>query len=153
MLFSNSLKTTLLLTLFISLLLAACGNPAGSDDEEHPHAEGAILLLNGEEVVRYSDGQVTGSLEVDSGEETPLISIYFLDEEGERFLPEESGISLNWEEIDTSIAEIQQHDEDGKWSFHLVGVSTGETEVEFHMWHDGEDHSDFFTPGIPITVN
>lgn len=148
--------TLLAITLFGVFVIMGCSNPASSDDEDHLHPEGAVLQMNGEEILRIEDGEFVSnntSLEVDSGDETPLITIFFLDHDGNPFQPEDDHYSLKWDQIDTSIAEIEQHEEDGKWSFHLVGQSQGESEVRFRMWHEGGDHSDFDTPVIPVIVN
>lgn len=151
-----SIRTLLAIALFAIFVIVGCSNPANSDDEDHLHAEGAILQMNGEEILRIEGGEFVSnntSLEVDSGDETPLITIFFLDHDGETFHPGDDHFALNWDKIDTSIAEIEQHEEDGKWSFHLVGQGQGETEVRFRMWHEDEDHSDFDTPAIPVNVN
>lgn len=144
-----------ILLLSLTVLAIGCSNPAGDDDdhEEHLHAEGAVLKMSGAEIVRIEEGEVkSGNIEVNSGEETALITIYFLDENGDEFQPEHD-YELRWDQIDTAVAEIEQHEEDGKWSFHVVGVESGETSVRFRMWHTEEGHSDFDTPAIPIIVN
>ena len=147
---------TILVATFTTLaLLTGCDNPASDDDhDEHEHAEGAVLKMNGAEIVRIEDGQVqSGQIEVNEGEETPLISIYFLAEDGDEFQPDEPDYSLRCDQIDGSVAEVEQHDQDGKWSFHLHGVSAGNTTVRFQLWHDGENHSDYNTPEIDVVVN
>lgn len=135
----------------IGILLAGCSNPADSNEEEHPHPEGAVFKMNGEEILRYENGEPSSSIDVNEGGETPLITIYFLDEEGNEFQPDEPENSLNWKDIDTSIAKIEQHDEDGKWSFHVHGQAQGSTTVTFQLFHDG--HSDFDIQDIIINVN
>ncbi len=142
----------LLSALVITLLLAGCSNPASSDDEEHhEEATGAVFKMNGEELVRYEGGQVSGSIAINEGEETPLITIYFLDKEGHEFQPADAEYSLQWKDIDTAIAEVEQHDEDGKWRFHIRGISQGNTTVTFQLFHG--EHSDFDITNVSINVN
>ncbi len=142
----------LLSALLITLLLAACNNPASSDDEEHHEdAVGAVFKMNGGEIVRYENGQTSGSIEVNEGEETTLITIYFLDDEGHEFQPDDSEYSLQWKDIDTTIAKVEQHDEDGKWNFHILGNSQGKTTVTFQLFHGS--HSDFDIENVTINVN
>lgn len=142
----------LLSAALIIFLLAGCSNPASSDDEEHNEdAVGAVLKMNGEEIVRYEDGQISGSIEVNEGEETPLITIYFLDDEGHEFQPEDSEYSLRWKDIDTTVVEVEQHDEDGRWRFHILGNSQGSTTATFQLYHGS--HSDFDLENVTINVN
>ena len=154
----SRVPVALLLTVLTLFLTTGCNNPASSDDqdnhEEHEHAEGAILKMNGAEIVRIEDGVVqSGQIEVTEGEETQLITIYFLAEDGDEFQPDDPDYSLRWDQIDASVAEVKQHDEDGKWGFHIHGVSADTTTVRFQLWHNGEDHSDFDTPEIDVIVN
>ncbi|HEX6981623.1 MAG TPA: hypothetical protein VF181_02575 [Balneolaceae bacterium] len=151
--FSNlfSYSTLLFLTLSTALMLTGCGNPAGSDEEEHPRPVGIVLQMNGAEIVRYENQEVTGQIEVNTGEETALITLYFLDENGDQFQYDEPEYSLRPHGIDESIAEIEQHAEDGKWSFHVRGITPGTTSVVFELFHG--DHGDFETPEIPVIVN
>lgn len=150
----SRVPVALLLTALTLILITGCNNPASDNHEEHEHAEGAVLKMNGAEIVRIEDGQVqSGQIEVVAGEETPLITIYFLAEDGDEFHPDDPDYSLRWDQIDESIAKVEQHDEDGKWGFHIQGLSSGNTTVRFRLWHDGEDHSDFDTPEIDIIVN
>lgn len=141
----------LLVALSITILIAGCNNPADSDEEEHPHPEGAVFMMNGEEIIQYENGEASGTIEVDEGEETPLITIYFIDEGGNQFQPDEPENSLNWTDINHSVAEIEQHDEDGKWSFHVLGIAQGSTTVTFQLYHN--EHSDFDIQDVTINVN
>lgn len=153
--YSDLYKYLSLIVLVPTLLLTACKNPASSDDhDEHQHAEGAVLKMNGGEIVRIEDGAVqSGQIEVAEGEETSLITIYFLDEDGNEFQPDEPDYTLRWDQIDESIAEVEQHDEDGKWGFHIHGVAQGNTTLRLRLWHEGEGHSDFDTPQIEVIIN
>lgn len=141
----------LLVLLSMIFVLTGCNNPADSEEDPHEEANGAVFKMNGEEIIRYENGETTGSIEVTEGEETPRITIYFLDEDGDEFQPDEPEFTLSWRDIDSSIAEIEQHDEDGKWSFHVRGVMEGSTGVIFELDHNG--HPDFEIHDITIHVN
>jgi len=149
-----STKTLLVTLTAILFTFTACNNPASSEEEDH-HEEpvGAVLTMNGQEIARYDgeNGEVTGGIEVNEGEETTLITIQFIADDGDLFQPDEPEFSLNWKDIDTSVADVEQHDEDGKWRFHIHGEAAGTTSVVFQLFHDG--HSDFDTGAIPVTVN
>lgn len=154
----NPIYSKISVAVLTLILATGCNNPASNDDqdehEEHEHAEGAILKINDAEIVRIEDGQVqSGRIDVTEGEETPLITIYFLAEDGDEFQPDDPDYSLRWDQIDESIAVVEQHDEDGKWSFHIHGVSGDTTTVRFRLWHNGENHSDYDTPEIDIVIN
>ncbi|SMO68316.1 hypothetical protein [Fodinibius sediminis] len=140
--------------LTLALFLAGCSNPASSsDEEEHHHPEGVILKMDSTEIVRIEEGVITsGQLEVVNGETTPLITVYFLDHDGELFQPEHD-YSLKWNQIDTAVAEINQDSQQTPWSFRLTGNQEGQTMVRFQLWHDKSEHADFETPSIPVTVN
>lgn len=150
--------TLIVFFLALSIIVTGCNNPAGGDEEEHPHAEGAVLKTDdGEDeeiIVQIEEGQVQfGEINVTSGEQTLHINIYFLDEDGNEFQPDEPDFELRWDQIDTSVAEIVQADSDGTWGFHVVGIEQGQTQVRFKMWHLGEEHAEYVTPNIPINVN
>ena len=144
-----------LLTIVLAALttFSACDNPTDSNDDDHDHGEhtepyGLVMVMNGEEVITYYRGEITGHLHIDEGSETSLITIEFLNEEKEHIHAEDldSEYSLGWEVEDSSVLEVEQHDEDGKWSFHLHGKSSGKSKIQFQLMHG--DHSDFETPAV-----
>ena len=60
----------------------------------------AVLYNSGAEVVRYEQGVVTGELDVGM-KETALLTVRFLNEEGDSFTPDANdGFSLGWEVTD-----------------------------------------------------
>jgi hypothetical protein len=138
-----------------TLLFSACSNPASSDeDDEHTTPFGVALILNGVEIAAQENGQVTYAdgdhLELAVGEETNLITVRWISEDGDRFVPNtDEGYSLSWIVGNENVIEVEQHEEDGAWEFHLVGLSAGESDVEFELFHN--DHSDFTS--LPIEVH
>lgn len=138
-----------LIVTVISTLLISCTNPASDDEhDEHTIPVGMKMVMNGEVILTYFDEQVTGQLQVDEGDETPLITVYFLNEEEERIHDEDLGTeySLDWNIENTDIIDVEQRDEDGRWSFHLVGKSAGVTNIQFILMHGS--HDDLVTPGL-----
>ncbi len=149
--FSNKLIAFSFAAVF---LIAGCSNPASDDDDHEEHSEPHRIefVMNGETIVTYSDGDVSGHFDVEEEHETSLITAEFYDEDGDEIHDEDLGdeYSLAWEIANTDHADIEQHDEDGRWSFHIVGKAAGETTVEFQLMHG--DHSDFSTDPIEIHV-
>lgn len=141
-------------TVFTFILLAtisiACTNSTSSDDD-HGDAEGFRLKLNGQTVVeQLPDQNIDGEFDLTEGEETDLITIFFLDHDGVEFQPEEDSFTLGHEFDDEGIVEFEQHAEDGKWSFHLHAEAEGVTNLRLMLMHSG--HSDFTSQDIHIHV-
>lgn len=151
----KSLYQFLLFISIVAVLLSGCSddnNPVSDNDTDHDHAEavGFVITTSGVEVARYEQGQVTGAFQVAAGEMTALLTITFIAEDGDLFQPEEDHYKLDWDVADTNIADVDQHEEDGKWRFHIAGLSAGSTTVVFKILHG--DHADFVAQSIPIEV-
>jgi hypothetical protein len=132
-------------------ILTACSNSTSSGEEEHGDAEGFRLKMNGQTIVEQLPEQdITGEFELTPGEETDLITIVFIDHDGTEFTPDDPDLTLGHEFEDAGIAEFEQHDEDGKWSFHLHAESEGITDLRLMLMHSG--HSDFTTQNIHVHV-
>ncbi|MDX1639941.1 MAG: hypothetical protein R3281_18420 [Balneolaceae bacterium] len=143
---------TIILLTVASLLamLTACSNPAGSDEDHEEHTEpfGLELVLNGQTMIEYFEGEISGQIQVTEGEETALISVHFLNDEREEIHAEDldDEYRLEWTIENENIFEIEQHDEDGRWSFHIHGKTAGTSRVQFRLMHG--DHADFETPAV-----
>jgi|SRR6056297_1374868 len=146
----------LIFTLSALLVLTSCDNPASSDDEDdHATPFGVALILNGVEIAVQENGEVSyhegDHIELEVGEETNLVTVRWIAEDGDRFVPEtEEGYSLNWIIANGDIVEVEQHEEDGAWAFHLVGLSAGESDVQFELFHN--DHADFTSSAFEVHV-
>ncbi|MEX0720054.1 MAG: hypothetical protein WD059_05255 [Balneolaceae bacterium] len=138
-------------TLVLLISFAACSNSASSEDDHDEEAEGFRLVMNGQTIVEQLPHQdLTGGIQLAPEEETDLITIYFLDHDGEQFHPEDDDLSLGYEITDENVVEFEQHTEDGKWHFHLHGHSEGNTTIDLMMMHG--THSDFTAEDIPVQV-
>ncbi|MYJ40482.1 MAG: hypothetical protein F4068_16940, partial [Gemmatimonadetes bacterium] len=117
-----------------ALVLAACESST-EPEEEHYEPEGLELVMGGQVIASY-DGDTqswTGELEVDEGEETPHISVRFVDHDGDPIqLGDDTYLEVAIE--DESIAEFEQ-DTPGEFGGHLHGHMEGETDVTFMLMH------------------
>lgn len=130
--------------------LVACSNPAEDDhEEEHADAEGLALVIGGEEVVRVEDAEVTGSLTVEAGETTSDITVEFFDHDGDEVHTEDldEEFSLGVVVQGSDIVTVAYP---GRWTFTLQGDEAGDTAIRVQLLHD--DHPDFTTPDISVTV-
>lgn len=157
------LKNTFLyasLLLFLSTGILACGdNPVDSgeddddDQEEHSEAHGLRLILDGVEVYRVLEGQVSCQqepcrIDVMEGDETALITVEFLDDDGQEIHEEdlEEDYSLGVEIADPDVADFEQGEDEGLWTLRIVGRLAGETRMKVELLHAG--HADFTTPPL-----
>lgn len=147
----STIKYVFTLLVLVSFT-AACSNSTSDEEEEHSDPEGFVLKMNGQDIVTQTPGgSVSGEFELEPGQETDLITLWFYDADGDEFQPEEDENSLGYEFEDAGIAEFEQHAEDGKWSFHIHASDTeGITELRLMLMHSG--HSDFTTQDIHVHV-
>lgn len=146
-----------MLVLPAALTFAACdSNPVDDHDDDHAAGvEGLTVMMNGAEVWRVLEGEVTCAdaqcgFTIAIGEETPLITVEFLNHEGVEIHSEDlaAGFTLGHAFAQEGVAEFEQHPDDGKWSFHLHGESAGTTAFQVRLLHNG--HADFTSP--PVTA-
>lgn len=143
------LKTVLTL-LIIAGLSYACTNSVSDDDHAEP--EGFVLKLNGDTVVeKFPDEDLVNNFpELTAGDETAAIHIYFINHDGEEFIPDESGLSLEFSISDDNVFEVEQHDGED-WEFHVHAHSAGTATLRISLMHNG--HPDYEAPEFSITVN
>src|SRR6056297_2286140 len=149
----NQLKSVLFI-LPALLIFTSCDNSTSSEeDEEHLDPFGVTMIMNGVEIAKQENGEVTYNegdhIELKTGEETNIINIRWISEDGDRFVPEEDSYYLEWAIDDENVLEVEQHEEDGKWAFHLKGSGAGETDIRFSLFH--VDHADFTS--LPFEVH
>lgn len=106
--------------IFISMALVAisCDNSDSNPmaPEEHTDAEGLILELNGEEVYRQFQGEITNNLSL-SVNSTLELSVHFLDDDGneiehEEHMEGEEEDELSFGGYDNTIISIEMEDHD-----------------------------------------
>ncbi|MEL0011201.1 MAG: hypothetical protein VW868_06525 [Bacteroidota bacterium] len=139
--------------ILLSTILLSCSNPVDSDDHDDHHEEpvGFVLKLNGSTVIQQlANSSIEGSISLSNGEETDLIQLYFLSDDGDEFRPTEDEYSIQAVFDPTGIVAFEQHDEDGKYAFHLHAEQVGSTNLQIKLMHGS--HSDFSTQMIAITV-
>jgi hypothetical protein len=148
----NSKQIFNLITVLTALVIlgAACSedNPTPLN-EDHFEAVGLKLRQNGVDIVTVANGQVSGEIEAIEGLTTTLISVRFIDEDGDEGIPQGDEFGLNLNINDESIATIVQHAGED-WSFHVKGEAHGEASLTVSLLHG--DHADFESPPIPIHV-
>ena len=143
----------LLCAVLAASFVSCSDNPADGPSDEHVEAFGLVIYDSGAEIARYQNGVVQGVIEVDVHQETPLLTVRFLDEGGTVIDPGSltgSEYSLQWTVGNTAVAEVEHHDDDGRWSFHIAGIQEGETTLKIMLYHN--DHADFTSKEIPIHV-
>ncbi len=144
----------LLILSLISILLftVACNEDPIAPQETHLKAIGMVFYTSGIEVARIMKGATNDTLSAPTNGLSDHYDIQFIDED-EKIIPPPSSATktLAWEFDDNSIADVWQHaDEQGAFEFHLKGLQTGETNVEFFVMHN--DHSDFRSGKIPVKI-
>ena len=145
----NYLRGVFPLLVLSALILSNCKNSV-SDDHDHEDPEGYVLRMNGSAIVTQNpEEDVTGEVTVAAGEETSLITIVYLDHDGDEIdLDDDYTIEVTF--TADGIAEFEQHDEDGNWSFHIHGEAAGSTTMLITLMHG--DHSHFTSQAIPVVV-
>jgi len=133
------------------LAMGAClENPV----EPHPHEEpeGMNLEVGGVVVVTVDEhGDVDGSLTVAAGQESDVITITFVDHDGDPIDTDDYYVEV--ESADEGIVQFLQ-DGPGAFTGRLRGIAPGSTTLEFRLMHGsvGTGHLEFRSPPIPVTV-
>lgn len=142
----NNVIARAALVLAATAALSACdGDGTGPDD--HQEAVGMVITDQNNTTLASVNAarQVTGSLTVAAGAGRH-ITVWFLDEDGDRFQLDDDEHTLAWTVANENVAEIHSHD----GHYDLEGVAAGNTTVVFSIMHG--NHSDYDSPVIPIVV-
>jgi hypothetical protein len=137
----------LLILAMIPLLVLACA-PRPEEPEEPPvlpTVSGLVLRDGATELVSVNGAQVTGELTLLVDEETPQISVIFIDDLSQEFTP--TGFSFGASTADGDIAGVV-----GKsgWTFRLAGRDDGETTLALSVNYEGS--AEYSSPAIPVSV-
>ncbi len=135
-------------------VFAACGDDPVKVEDMHAEPEGAVLVIDSRTVASY-DGDArtwTGQLEVGVGEESPAITVRFVDEDGDP-VPIDDDLYLDVVVSDEQIADFHA-DDPGGFTGHLDGITEGQTSAAFRLMHGavGSGHPDFETTPVPVRV-
>ena len=150
-------KTILSITILSLLVLtSACSNSTGHEEHEHEEAAGFRLTMNGDTIVEQLPGlgltEGLDEIELHPNDETALISIIFLADDGDEFLPEDEDYNLGYEFSTDGLVEFEQHAEDRRWSFHLHAEDS-EGHVDLTLLLNHGDHHHFESDEIEIHVH
>jgi hypothetical protein len=143
-------RFSILSIILLSFFAVSCDDNPVKDDNDNDHYEptGLVLVQNGAEIAIYTDGESSGGIEVGVEKETSLISVRFIAEDGDRFVPEGDEFSLELERGD-DIFEIEQH-EGEDYEFHVIGEVEGNSLLTVKLMHNG--HADFVAAPFEVHV-
>lgn len=103
--------------LLLGALTGACSNPVSDDDHAEP--EGIVIRTGTTELVRVegigSGGVVTGALSVETGAQSPVLTVSFIDHDGD-------DIAL---ELDEFWLEVSSNSAAATWQGTAAGSFTG----------------------------
>lgn len=143
---------SILATLSVTALLAACGDSTGPDDD-HAEPAGLRATLASAVVVSVNEArQVTGSFTVPEGQSTGPISVVFVDEDGDPLVPDdEEYLRID---IDGPATATATQTPGGAFSFQLNGLADGTTTLRLSLMHGTfpGGHPDYVSPNITIVV-
>ena len=149
--FNRSIKKMVTFSLLI-IFTIGCGddNPV-EPEEQHFEAIGLYMIANGDTIVSYVDGIVSGTIEVTKGAQTTLLNIKYIAEDGDVGVPPSDEWSFGWTVADNSVAEVVASSEEQlQYQFRIEGMKEGLTGITILLNH--HDHKDFESKEIPITV-
>ena len=121
----SKIRSVLIISLFVTAYFGACSNPVDSH-EEHFEPIGLYIIASGDTIVKYTGGTVEGGIDVDAGDETAILNIRFIQEDGDVGVPPTSDWALDWEISDTTIAAVESHgDELENYNIHIMPAAGG----------------------------
>jgi hypothetical protein len=144
----------IIFALSVLVFLNSCSDDIHSP-AEHFDPEGWVFIDGtGARFIQIFQGKFKSGSDVEFkvplGDDTDHIKIKFLDKNGvEMDPPTSKDYTLSWEIKDAGKIELERHDGE-EWEFHLEGLELGETEIQFHVLHDG--HSDVRSGFIKVKV-
>jgi hypothetical protein len=148
-----------LIYLSASLLLPFAFLTACSDTHDHDHLDitGFEIRLNNQAIVTQArnpqSGQieVTGSIEVTSGETTPLLSVVFIDPDGQAIQITDSDFALSLNPVNTQVMTIHHNASQARWGFSVEGKQAGSESIQVSLLHG--THPDFESRPVTVQVH
>jgi hypothetical protein len=145
-------NVSLLIVLIISItLFTACDD---THDDDHLDIVGLEIRLGDQTLVTQArnpqSGQieVTGTIAVVSGETTPMLTVVFIDPDGDAIQITDSDFSVDFNPSNTAVMTIQHNAAQARWGFAVEGKQAGTEAIQVSLYHG--THADF--ESRPITV-
>ena len=144
---------SILLLTSLALFTVGCED---DDHDEHGHEEGhtdaegfKLEDENGNEVYSQFEGAIEGAITLNVGE-TLELTVHFLDDDGNEIEHEEEeegedhedGLEVSGADPNIAIVEVEGHEDEGDehdhgMGIHIEGVSSGTTNFELRLMHQG----------------
>jgi hypothetical protein len=140
--------------LVVGLALGACENPVTPEHHEEP--EGLVIRAGSTELIRVvgalGAGVVTGELAVAAGQQTPELTVTFIDEHGDD-LAFDDEYSLDVASTSSATATWQGTPAEGFTGL-VAGHAAGGTTLVFQLYHGpvGTGHAEGGAYVVPVTV-
>lgn len=111
-------------------------------------AVGCKLTLDGVDVVTVNGSAITGSLELTSGETTALITVSFLDPDGDWIQPDDEDYTAGLTVTGSNFT--VQSDAGDRYQFTASGTEAGSGQLQIELFH--VDHAHYTSPQIPVNT-
>lgn len=145
-------NVSFLIVLIASLtLLSACEE---THDHDHMDVVGLEIRLDGQTIVTQARNpqtgqiEVTGTIDVESGETTPMLTVVFIDPDGDVLQITDSDFSINVNPTSTTVMNVHHDASLARWGFTVEGKQEGDEVIQVSLYHG--THADF--ESRPITV-
>ncbi|HOI31027.1 MAG TPA: hypothetical protein PLZ15_14875 [Melioribacteraceae bacterium] len=146
-------RSALFVFILTLLLVTSCKEDPLSAEEDHFEAIGmAIFDASGKMVVQILRGVTADTLKGETNKRSDHFSVKFFDGSEKLIDPPDSEDSkFKWTIDDPNLFSIYQHPgEEGGYEFHIDGLKSGNTRIEFFIEHEG--HNDYRTGKIPVEI-
>lgn len=147
-------NVSFLIVLIASLtLLSACEE---THDDDHMDIVAMEIQLDGQPIVTQArnsqNGQieVIGTINVESGETTPMLTVVFKDPDGDDLLITDSDFSINVNPTSTMVMNVHHDASLSRWGFTVEGKQEGDEVIQVSLYHG--THADFESRPIPVQV-
>lgn len=142
------------LVLCAAIGIAACRSSTAP--ERHVRPSGVVVLADGAEVVRAVSGSTpTGSFTVAEGGQSPLLTVTFLDAQGNEITPPED-YHLELRFANPAIASFVADDTPYTFRGRIQGLQAGTTTVQMRFMHGPPGHvathAEFTSAAIQVLV-
>lgn len=144
----RSIRLFVLAALAITIM-TSCDDDDPEVHDDHFETVGLVISVDGTEVLRLQDNQVTGSLALAADGEITC-TVQFILEDGDIETPHgDEVLELSVEVDDAATAEVRDVNSD-VYSFVLHGKQEGSAEVTISLLHEG--HADYVSLPLPLEV-